>query len=236
MLLPPPRCSSTGLRKRRLPSRSSSGTSPRPHPHDARPAASVRGRGRCFQRGDRGSPLSTLGAGWPGSRNVKPDVLSRLFDPEPLAKESLLPLSCVVGAVTWQIEKEVKQANGEAPPPSGCPENRLFVLFEVIHWAHTSLLSCQSGSSEDDVRHLSEVLVAIHGAGGPGVRRGMYGLHPKQNILRIPHGSLATTPHPLQTVVRHLHGLRHRVPGISRKHHYPRFVNAAVSGQPPDRC
>lgn len=87
----------------------------------------------------------------PGSRNVKPDVLSRLFDPEPVAKEpeNILPLTCVVGAVTWQIEKEVKQANGETPPPSGCPDNRLFVPVElrpqVIHWGHTSLLSCHPG-------------------------------------------------------------------------------------------
>jgi len=84
----------------------------------------------------------------PGSQNVKPDALSGLFDPEPVAKEpeTILPLTCVVGVVTWQIAKEVKQANGEAPPPSGCPENRLFVPVElrpqVIHWAHTSLLSC----------------------------------------------------------------------------------------------
>ena len=50
----------------------------------------------------------------PGSRNVKPDVLSRLFDAEPEAKEpeTILPLTLVVGAVTWPIETEVKQANG----------------------------------------------------------------------------------------------------------------------------
>ena len=87
----------------------------------------------------------------PGSRNVKPDALSRLFDPEPVAKdpETILPLTCVVGALTWQIENEVKQANGDVRSPSGCPENRLFVPVElrpqVIHWAHTSLLSCHPG-------------------------------------------------------------------------------------------
>ena len=87
----------------------------------------------------------------PGSRNVKPDALSRLFDPEPEAKEpeTILPLSRVVGAVTWPIETEVKRANGGAPAPSGCPANRLFVTIElrpqVIHWAHTSRLSCHPG-------------------------------------------------------------------------------------------
>ena len=86
-----------------------------------------------------------------GSRNVKPDVLSRLFDPEPKTKqtETILPLNRVVGVVTWPIENEVKQANGGAPSPSDCPDNRLFVPAElwqqVIHWAHTSLLPCHPG-------------------------------------------------------------------------------------------
>ena len=87
----------------------------------------------------------------PGSRNMKPGALSRLYDPEPIAKEpeSILPRNCVVGAVPWHIEKEVKQANGGAPPPKGCPENRLFVQVglrpQVIHWAPTSLLTCHPG-------------------------------------------------------------------------------------------
>ena len=87
----------------------------------------------------------------PGSRNIKTDALSRLFDPKPEAKqpETILPLNCVVGAVTWPIETKVKQANGVAPPPRGCPDNQLFVPNElrpqVIHWAHTSLLSCHPG-------------------------------------------------------------------------------------------
>ena len=86
-----------------------------------------------------------------GSQNTKPDVLSWLFDPEPETKqpETILPLNCVVGAVAWPIENEVKQANSGVPAPSGCPNKRLFVPGElrpqVIHWAHTSLLSCHPG-------------------------------------------------------------------------------------------
>ena len=84
----------------------------------------------------------------PGSRNMKPGALSRLYDPEPIAKEpkSILPRNCVVGAVPWHIEKEVKQANSGAPPPKGCPENRLFVLVglrpQVIHWVPVTDRSC----------------------------------------------------------------------------------------------
>ena len=38
----------------------------------------------------------------PGSQNTKPDALSRLYDPEPAAKEPehILPLNRVVGGVT----------------------------------------------------------------------------------------------------------------------------------------
>lgn len=87
----------------------------------------------------------------PGSQNTKPDALSRLYDPEPAAKEPehILPLDRVVGGVTWQIESEVKRALGVNPAPSGCPQNWLFVPVplrpQVIHWAHTSLLTCHPG-------------------------------------------------------------------------------------------
>ena len=87
----------------------------------------------------------------PGSRNTKPDALSRLHSCEPVAKEpqTILPLNCVVGAVSWQIESDVQQANGVSPAPSGCPCNRLFVPVslrsKVIHWAHTSMLTCHPG-------------------------------------------------------------------------------------------
>ena len=86
-----------------------------------------------------------------GSHNVETDILSRLFDPEPEAKqpETILLLNCVVGVVTWPIETEVKQANGGAPSPSGCPHKHFFVPTELrpqmVHWAHTSLLSCHPG-------------------------------------------------------------------------------------------
>lgn len=85
----------------------------------------------------------------PGSRNTKPDALSHLFDPKPAAKEPEPILPRYHGAVTWEIESEVKQANGENPRPSGCSANRLFVPVamrpQVIQWAHTSELTCHLG-------------------------------------------------------------------------------------------
>ncbi|XP_055370091.1 uncharacterized protein LOC129605033 [Betta splendens] len=65
----------------------------------------------------------------PGSKNVKPDVLSRLHDAqqEPAEPESILPPGCLVGAVTWSVERRVREANRDRPVPRGAPPNRLFV-------------------------------------------------------------------------------------------------------------
>ena len=111
---------------------------------------------------------------------------------------------------------EVKQANGGAPSPRACPDNRLYVPAElrpqVIHWAHTSLLSCHPGVKRTMVCHLPEILVAVYGTGGPGVHRGLFGLRSQQDIIQGPHWTTTTTPHPIQTLVGHLFRLCHRAP------------------------
>ncbi|KAK7926171.1 hypothetical protein WMY93_008481 [Mugilogobius chulae] len=87
----------------------------------------------------------------PGSKNIKPDALSRQFDYTSTERctSSILPTSCVLGAVTWEIERLVKDATANVPTPAGCPPNRLFVpgnlRSQVIHWAHDSLFSCHPG-------------------------------------------------------------------------------------------
>ena len=60
-----------------------------------------------------------------GSPNVKPDALSRLYAPEeaPSKPDTILPVSCVVAAVTWQIEFLVKEAQRT---PSVCPGGSTF--------------------------------------------------------------------------------------------------------------
>ena len=49
----------------------------------------------------------------PGSKNLKSDTLSRLFPSEKSCKDPtpILPLSCIVGSVTWDIERRVNEAN-----------------------------------------------------------------------------------------------------------------------------
>lgn len=55
-------------------------------------------------------------------------TLSRLFDPEVGSKSpsTILPPSCIVGAITWPIEDQVRQAMEGEEVPQGCPTNRLF--------------------------------------------------------------------------------------------------------------
>ena len=55
----------------------------------------------------------------------------------------ILPSSCMVQTVTWEIEERVRQANTNTVIPNVCLHNRLFVpvslCSQVIHWVHTSL-------------------------------------------------------------------------------------------------
>ena len=59
--------------------------------------------------------------------------------------------------------------------------------------------------------------MARHGAGGPGVHRGLFGLCTQQDVFPGTHWTASTAPHPLQTMVGHFHGLRHRAPGLTGK-------------------
>lgn len=88
----------------------------------------------------------------PGSRNVKPDALSRQF----LAKEepasgpkTILPSSHRVASLTWEVEEKVKAALENQPGPSACPPDRLFVVSalrsDVLQWTHSSRLTCHPG-------------------------------------------------------------------------------------------
>lgn len=88
----------------------------------------------------------------PGSKNLKPDALSRLFKEDCVARgvETIIPRSCVVGCVSWEIEEQVRRANQGVEIPPEVPHNRLFVTPDlrgpVITWAHASLVSCHPGS------------------------------------------------------------------------------------------
>ncbi|KAK7916542.1 hypothetical protein WMY93_012303 [Mugilogobius chulae] len=103
----------------------------------------------------------------PGSRNVKPDALSRQstteeFDSQP---GPIIPPSCLVdspdstdkssaptfllGAVGWEIERVVQEAQRTQPDPGNGPPGCLFVpdsvRSKVLQWGHNSKLTCHPG-------------------------------------------------------------------------------------------
>ncbi len=87
----------------------------------------------------------------PGSKNLKPDALSRQFGPSggPSTNESILPQRCVVGAAIWGVEQAVRRALSHVTRPPRAPEGTLFVpevvRSAVLHWGHSSKLVAHPG-------------------------------------------------------------------------------------------
>uniref|UniRef100_A0A3P9IIW0 Gypsy retrotransposon integrase-like protein 1 n=1 Tax=Oryzias latipes TaxID=8090 RepID=A0A3P9IIW0_ORYLA len=86
----------------------------------------------------------------PGSRNTKPDALSRKFssDNSP-ATTTIIPSTCIVGNLTWDIENRVMNAQGEEPNHDPCPDGILYVpaslRSDVLSWGHNSRIACHGG-------------------------------------------------------------------------------------------
>lgn len=57
----------------------------------------------------------------PGSKNTKPDSLSRMFDPDNSnqAPKTILPKSCFVSAFSWGVEDKVRASKCQRPGSSG---------------------------------------------------------------------------------------------------------------------
>uniref|UniRef100_A0A8C6Q666 Gypsy retrotransposon integrase-like protein 1 n=2 Tax=Nothobranchius TaxID=28779 RepID=A0A8C6Q666_NOTFU len=86
----------------------------------------------------------------PGSKNTKPDALSRLYSPDKDPELTpILPPSCIVGAVAWDITRKVQEAQQTEPDPGTGPPHKMYVPTRVrgdlIHWAHTARFSVHPG-------------------------------------------------------------------------------------------
>uniref|UniRef100_A0A3Q2W0Y3 Gypsy retrotransposon integrase-like protein 1 n=1 Tax=Haplochromis burtoni TaxID=8153 RepID=A0A3Q2W0Y3_HAPBU len=87
----------------------------------------------------------------PGSRNVKPDALSRQFTAsEDATRDSpILPPTCVIGVLTWEIESAIREAQQTEPDPGTGPPGLLYVpssvRSQVLHWAHIARFTCHPG-------------------------------------------------------------------------------------------
>uniref|UniRef100_A0AAY5KNP0 Gypsy retrotransposon integrase-like protein 1 n=1 Tax=Esox lucius TaxID=8010 RepID=A0AAY5KNP0_ESOLU len=87
----------------------------------------------------------------PGSKNVGADALSRQHDTEerPVDDAPMLPESCIVALVVWELDADIARAQRDEPSPPTCPEGRTYVPASVrdrlIYWAHTSASSGHPG-------------------------------------------------------------------------------------------
>ena len=90
----------------------------------------------------------------PGSKNVKPDTLSRQFpsSSEDRPPESIIPSSLILAPVSWSIETVVWEVQDREAVPDGCPPDRLFVPLGarcmVLQWAHSSRLTSHLGGQQ----------------------------------------------------------------------------------------
>lgn len=86
-----------------------------------------------------------------GSTNTKPDALSHIHSPDavPEEPEFILPWTCILGALGWEVNGENGEELEEVAVPSDCLPNRLFVVANlrsaVTHWANASLFACHPG-------------------------------------------------------------------------------------------
>lgn len=89
----------------------------------------------------------------PGSKNLKPDALSRAYSPETHEKpvSSIIPSSRIVAPLRWDLEQVVRKAQTKEPDPGNGPLGALYVpravRAQVLQWGHESVLTCHPGSS-----------------------------------------------------------------------------------------
>ncbi len=87
----------------------------------------------------------------PGSRHIKLDALSHQFSTEESNTDSepILPPTCFVAAITWEIEWLVRRALNQQADPGNGPANCLLVPNsthpQVHQWDHSSLFTCHPG-------------------------------------------------------------------------------------------
>lgn len=91
----------------------------------------------------------------PGSKNIKPDALSRQHQKESdsVASEqecTILPPNLVLATTRWALEQKVMSSTSNASVvPAGCPTHCLFVPSslrpQVLKWGHSSRLACHPG-------------------------------------------------------------------------------------------
>lgn len=89
----------------------------------------------------------------PGSKNLKPDALSRVYVKSPQEDfiRPIVPSSKIVAPIRWELEGLIRKAQTKDPEPGGCPPNCLYVprvvRSKVLMWGHSSQFTCHPGSA-----------------------------------------------------------------------------------------
>ena len=87
----------------------------------------------------------------PGSKNTKPDALSRIYDhlDSDTVPQPIVPGYRIVAPVVWDIEAVVQSVFASNPGPGAGQRNCLFfpirVRSRVLQWAHSSKLAGHPG-------------------------------------------------------------------------------------------
>lgn len=85
----------------------------------------------------------------PGSKNTKPNALSRQFTQDHSEPVIAVILSRSWEPQPWQVEEKVRKALSSTLDPGGASPNTLFVpesvWSEVLQWGHKSRLTCHPG-------------------------------------------------------------------------------------------
>ncbi|KAK1785180.1 hypothetical protein P4O66_018599 [Electrophorus voltai] len=88
---------------------------------------------------------------WPGTKNIKPDALSRQWEslPPSAPPSTIIPGVCIVAPIQWGVEKAVRQALLTEPDPGEGPPVGLYVhkvaRAQVLKWGHASPFSVHPG-------------------------------------------------------------------------------------------
>lgn len=116
----------------------------------------------------------------PGSRNVKPDVLSCQFALD-LPQDSM----CVVGVASWDIENTVREAQQLQSTPDDTPLGRPYMpdsaWSHVLKWAHSTKLMPSQPPVDSGV-HQAMFLVAGPQSGHKGLCGHLLCLCPEQDL------------------------------------------------------
>nr|XP_029508128.1 uncharacterized protein LOC115122985 [Oncorhynchus nerka] len=80
-------------------------------------------------------PKAGIGAVLPGSQNVKVDALSRMYDKEERSMDPtpILPASCLVAPVVWEVDADIERALRAEPTPTQCPVGRYQPVLAPWH-------------------------------------------------------------------------------------------------------